>query len=64
MDPTKVSGRGFNRTRHQQGRAQLTLECVTNEVENNLLHQVWIDEQNAFLVVIEMNGELQKARET
>lgn len=61
MDPTKVSGRGSKQTRHQQGRAPLTLKCITNKVENDLLHQVWVDEQDTFLTMIEMNGELEGA---
>lgn len=64
MDPTKVSRVRFNQAVHQQGRVQLTLECVTNKVKNNLLHQVRVDEQNTFLVLIEMNGELKVCRET
>ena len=64
MDPTNVSRPRFDQAVHQQGRVQLTLECVTNKVKNNLLHQVWVDEQNTFLVLIEMNGELKGCRET
>ena len=64
MDPTKVSRPSFNQAVHPQGRVQLTLECVTNKIKNNLLHQVWVDEQNTFLVLIEMNGELEVCHET
>jgi len=66
MDPTKVSGRRINTTwpPTTEGGAPLTLKRVTNKVEYDLLHQVWVDEQNTFLVIIEMNGELTKCRET
>ena len=64
MDPTKVSRPRFNQAVHPQVRIQLTLECVTNKVKNNLLHQVWVDEQNTFFVLIEMNGELEVCHET
>jgi hypothetical protein len=64
MDPTKVSRPVFNRASHQQGRVRLTLECVTNKVKDNLLHQVWVDEQNTFLVLIEMSCELEGWCET
>ena len=66
MDPTKVSGRRINTIRPPttEGGVPLTLERVTNKVEYDLLHQIWVDEQNTFLVLIEMNGELTKCRET
>jgi len=40
----------------------LTLERVANKVENDLLHQVRVDEQNTFLGVVEMDSELKEMR--